>query len=312
MRRSTWFVFVSGVSTWLGGCSIEDLPFFPSLPEPDDSVEGSVVDGGVYLPPEEPVVELGEADTDDAGDTGAEVEEPALDADYPGDLVLSSEGDIEAFCDDFVGVEGDLTLTGDALVSLLGLSCLERIGGDLRVESAPALTTLRGLEGLQGLDGSLTIRDTVALTDLDGLGGIVRVNGDLVLDWNTALTSLEGLSSLQIVGGSLELGRLRYVRELSGLRSLSGVGGDLVLGSLNRLEDLDGLSALNLVEGSLLIDDNAQLQRVDGLSGIGGLGGDLSITFNPWLPTSEATALRDNIGVENIAGSVTITGNAEG
>jgi hypothetical protein len=297
MRRSTWFVFVSGVSTWLGGCSIEDLPFFPSLPEPDDSVEGSVVDGGVYLPPEEPVVELGEADTDDAGDTGAEVEEPALDADYPGD---------------FVGVEGDLTLTGDALVSLLGLSCLERIGGDLRVESAPALTTLRGLEGLQGLDGSLTIRDTVALTDLDGLGGIVRVNGDLVLDWNTALTSLEGLSSLQIVGGSLELGRLRYVRELSGLRSLSGVGGDLVLGSLNRLEDLDGLSALNLVEGSLLIDDNAQLQRVDGLSGIGGLGGDLSITFNPWLPTSEATALRDNIGVENIAGSVTITGNAEG
>jgi len=42
------------------------------------------------------------------------------------------------------------------------------------------------------------------------------------------------------------------------------------------------------------------------------LGGDLTITDNLCLETPAAEALRDEIGVENIGGGVSISGNGAG
>ena len=60
----------------------------------------------------------------------------------------------------------------------------------------------------------------------------------------------------------------------------------------------------------LLIRDNDILTNLDALHGVTAVEGEFTITDNAALPTSEANALLDAIGEENVIGPVTISGNA--
>ena len=66
------------------------------------------------------------------------------------------------------------------------------------------------------------------------------------------------------------------------------------------------------VGGGLTLHNNLILADVTALHDLPAVPGDFTVTNNGWLYTSEATALRDAIGVANIGGTVTISGNAAG
>ncbi len=86
--------------------------------------------------------------------------------------------------------------------------------------------------------------------------------------------------------------------------------GAVTLVNLSTLPHVDGFAALSAIDGDLIITDDHSLTSLTGLHGVQNVGGDLLIRDNPVLPTSVAEALRDEIGVANINGDVTILNNA--
>ena len=71
-----------------------------------------------------------------------------------------------------------------------------------------------------------------------------------------------------------------------------------------------GLEGVRNVGGSLILEENDVLVDVEALHGVVSIGLDLLILGNGLLVTADAEALRDAIGVSDIGGTVTISGNA--
>lgn len=97
---------------------------------------------------------------------------------------------------------------------------------------------------------------------------------------------------------------------MRGLEGLQAIGGSLIV-SRTGLVDLGGLENVRAVGYELELSSNEDLTDVTALHGVESVGGDLQIYMNTALPTASAEALRDAIGVENIAGEIQIEGNAE-
>ena len=102
--------------------------------------------------------------------------------------------------------------------------------------------------------------------------------------------------------------------DFSGLESLTSIGGDLyVSGSVysegTGFESFSGLESLTTIGADLLIDGWDFLTDVTALHGVTSVGADFTVTDNDTLLTADAETLRDAIGLGNIGGSVTISGN---
>lgn len=170
---------------------------------------------------------------------------------------------------------------------------------------------LEALRGVTFIDGFVTV--TGAVSDLSALRCLQRVTsydcdcdieGDLgderfglSVQNTTALTSLEGLGRLTVVTGALAIRNNAALSNLEGLDRLRRAVVLLVEGNTS-LASLDGLEALTTAGKLYNGTDGAEEGRLG-----------IYITDNPALPTCEGTALRDRIGVENIDGVVSITGN---
>ncbi len=184
---------------------------------------------------------------------------------FIGDLNLLSEADIDAFCEDYDGVVGDLQVAGAGLPESLALPCLVEVtgdfvisadntvslslpelwyvGGELRIAGNPSLGTL-GVEKLRFVDSALVVLDNAVLNApvfpvLESVGELTRADGgDFVVlhevRGNLALAQDLTLNALETVGGSVTIrdGALRTVA-LPGLVS----AGDIELRSVV----LDGL-----------------------------------------------------------------------
>lgn len=86
--------------------------------------------------------------------------------------------------------EGLLQISGSGLVSLSGLSALQRVL-NLAVTENPALTSMDGLEQLTTIDGVLQVTGNSSLVSLTGMGNVTSVAGDVTVTNNGALTQCE-------------------------------------------------------------------------------------------------------------------------
>ena len=83
--------------------------------------------------------------------------------------------------------------------------------------------------------------------------------------------------------------------------------------SLHSLSSLTGLESITSVGEDLFIYGNASLTSLTGLESLASVGDDFTTTNNPDLPASEAESLAyDQIGEENIGGTITIERNGPG
>jgi len=113
------------------------------------------------------------------------------------------------------------------------------------------------------------------------------------------------------VGGEFGVGS-RKLLNLDGLSSLTHVGSDFTMGSNDLVENVDGLAALTQVGGQLLISANPALRDLGGLHNLESVGNGFTVILNEALPMCEAEELRDAIGLENIAGEISIADNNGG
>jgi hypothetical protein len=228
----------------------------------------------------------------------------------PEGIIFSTQEQIDNFQTNYPGcteIEGDVTIFGNDITNLNGLSVLTFIGGDIDILSNAVLTSMNGLNNLTSAGGSVWIVANAVLTSMTGLNKLTSTGGEVVIFSNHALISLTGLDSLTSVGGNLIIGWIlggnSSLSSLTGLESLTSVGGSLEI-TLSDLAHLNGLSQLNAVEGDLRLTQNSSLQNLTGLENLVSTGGGIFISDNGLL-----TNLVGLNNLNSIAGSLIIAYN---
>lgn len=136
-----------------------------------------------------------------------------------------------------------------SLLSLQGLSSLERVGGDLVVGCNPSLENIGDLGKLETVGGDLSLRGS-PLPNLLGLDHLLSVGGSLDIRFNEALTSLEGLENLQAVAGleiqgNWELTSLDALQSLITIGPIDAGGLELVSNGLTDVKALFGVTSFS-------------------------------------------------------------------
>ncbi len=225
----------------------------------------------------------------------------------PEGIIFTTQSQIDSFQINYPNcteIEGDMTIQGNNITNLNGLSVLTSIGGSVIIEFNDSLISLSGMGGLATIGEHLNIWWNSSLTSLSGLEGLISVGSGLVIHANSSLTSLSGLDGLTSIGGSLTLSFSSALTSLSGLESLTTIGGDLKIESNAALTNISGLESLTSLGGGLWIYVNEALESLAGLEGVTQIMGDLTITTGDALQSLSGLE-----GVIYIEGSLHMAGN---
>ncbi len=232
-----------------------------------------------------------------------------------GNLLIDKQEQIDAFsCTSF---KGSITITGEDITNLHGLSSLDSISGSLSIYSTKLsdlegldelsyikgnlgidnndqLLYLHGLQQLQKIDGGLYINNNDVLKNMTGLISLMEVFKDVKIKGNKSLINLEGMSELSSVK-SLTLDYNNKLVDLTGLDNLSTIKEFMEIGSNNQMRSLDGLNELRYINDYLNIHDNEILESIEGLSGIDSIS-DIMIMNNGQLESLK--------GLSNLTGFI--------
>ena len=216
-----------------------------------------------------------------------------------GNYYLSSQSDIDNFQFAFPGctdLEGNVTISGNDIANLDGLTMLNTIVGYLLIgdyysEAAnPILASLTGLEGLTSIGGGLYIQGNTALTSLTGLESLISIGSSLSISSNPALANLVGLEGLNSIGSHLWIRSNASLTNLTGLENLTSIGGSINIGGYWGNPFLCSLAGIeNIAPGSIT---------------------DLTIQNNTYLSTCEVQSICEYLAAPN--GTVIILNNAPG
>ena len=202
-------------------------------------------------------------------------------------------------------VRGALVLM-DSSATLEGLDALATVGGTLRLSNVDRVRDLQGLSGLTEIGGHLRIEDAPALTSLSGMTALRNITASVWLE-RTEVASLAPLQTVLAVGG-VRLDTNSQLTSTAGLPPVIELS-ELVLHWNSSLAELTGLDTVRSVTGDLAVDGHVELDSLMELMEIGSVGGNFSVQNNTVLSDADGEALRDAIGSENIAGTITIGGN---
>lgn len=180
-----------------------------------------------------------------------------------GNYYFFTQTEIDNYQTNFPGcsqIKGNVTITGDGITNLSGLSGVTSIDGNLYIAGNPGLTSLSGLESLISIAGYLDIEENNALINLSGLDMLTSIELSLMIYNNSDLSSLTGLESLSFIGGGLSIFSNNALSNIEGLGSLISLKGNLfivqnqVLTSLTGLDNInaDSISTLNIVGNNSL------------------------------------------------------------
>jgi hypothetical protein len=214
----------------------------------------------------------------------------------PMNIRLSSQLEVDNFqanhgpCDTI----GTLSIRGEDITNLTGLSGLARVAGTLlEISGNNRLGNLDGLESLTSVAGDLLINDNNALVNIDGLSSLSFVTIEPVYKIeilrNAALRNLDGLSSLTGLEGALIIHLNDSLSNIHGLSNLEEVGAILHIAANYALADLNGLENLASV-GALGIVNNANLADISGLSSLETVRLWFEVSWNPRLADCQGIA----------------------
>ncbi len=182
-----------------------------------------------------------------------------------GNLLLDTQAELDAYISSYSASctihDGNLTLSGNNITDISGLSFLMEITGDLRVQSMDNISSLAGLDNISSVGGLLQIHNSDQLADLSGLTG-----------------------STLTVGNGLYISNNNLLENIDALLGMTSITGTLQIYSNPALLNLDGLTDLASVSSTMAIYSNASLTDCSGICPIinsGGVASSVSISNNP-------------------------------
>lgn len=220
----------------------------------------------------------------------------------PNGIAFTTQSQIDSFQMNYPGcthIEGYVTISGNDIVDLTGLSVIKSIGGNLNIYDNENLPGLNGLENLKTVQGDVHIGwndgpeiGNYLLTSLSGLDSLTYIGDDFEISHSPFLASLTGIEHLGFVGGGLSINNNTSLTNLTALEGLTSIGSSLAIYSNFYLATLDGLNNLTSVGKDLYICYNASLINFSGLENLISIGEDIKIIFNG--------SLTNLIGLNNI------------
>jgi hypothetical protein len=223
----------------------------------------------------------------------------------PSSITLSNQDEVDHFQSDHGPCDtlGTLTINGEDITNLTGLSGLARVDGNLlEISGNPRLENLGGLESLISVAGDLLINDNDVLVNIDGLSSLSQVTIDPVYKIeilrNAALRNLDGLASLTGLEGALIIHLNDSLSNIHGLSNLEQVGAFLHIAANHALTDLNGLENLTSV-GVLGIVNNTSLADISGLSNLETVRLWFEIGWNPLLDSVDGLSALTRVGVSD-------------
>ncbi len=226
----------------------------------------------------------------------------------PSGIIFSTQPEIDNFQTNHPNcteIEGNVTINGQFINNLNGLSVLTSFGGDLLINLNPMLTDLSGLDSVTYIAGQLWIRDNDAMTSISALSGLTATGTDLFIDNNLVLASLSGLDNVTAVGGALDIRYNDVLTSLSGLENLTNIGANLDVLFNPNLVNLTGLDNVAYIGGNSGISYSDALINLTGLESLTSIGGNLSINT-----CSSLTSLASLMNLTSIGGNLSIGLNA--
>ncbi len=169
------------------------------------------------------------------------------------------------------------TVTTETGLSLLDLSGLETVGGDVLLVDAGDVAAV-DLSGLLTVDGRLELSGLGQVQEVD-LSRLRSVGGALRLADLAALSQLVGLVAVESVGrgpvppggaapgpdqGGIELVGLGALKVLDTFRLLIDLGGPVTIEGNPALTDIDGFTTLPASDHSVRVANNPQLTALEG------------------------------------------------
>jgi hypothetical protein len=145
-----------------------------------------------------------------------------------GNFVLTSQAEVDAFVETFStlsgaeacdSVIGNLTIDGDDIANLTGLSFIQVITGTLTLKNNPSLNSVSGLQNLSTVGNQLIIENN-AVADIDSLSGLASVISHMTIRNNPSLQNVNGLVSLETIDGNLIVTNNTSLNDCSGLCTL--------------------------------------------------------------------------------------------
>ena len=199
----------------------------------------------------------------------------------PEGITFTTQEQIDNFMINYPGcteIEGNVSIEGNDIENLYGLSVLTSIGGNLRIDD-----------------------NYYALTSLMGLDNITAIGGGLTISWNW-LHDFSGLENLSSIGGELEIWMQFRLNDLI-LESLTSVGGGIKIHSNSSPGSTATfacqLGNLNFIGGDLLIYSNPDMLYFE-MESSAYIGGDLSVYGNEqitYCSFESSTALEGNLAI---------------
>jgi hypothetical protein len=230
-----------------------------------------------------------------------------------GGITFSTQADIDNFQINYPNcteIQGNVSISGNGIANLSGLSVLRQILGNLSIYSNDSLINLSGLNGLTRIGGDLTLSVNPHLANLSGLNGLKSIAGSMVLNY-TSLTDLSGLDSLAHVGGDLQFTINPELSSLTGLEKLSAIAGSIFIYGNSGLQSVAGLLSLKSINGPLVIQQNSLLSGLSGFDSVNpGTITNLAILNNSNLSTCAIASICDYLSSPN--GTVSISNNGAG
>lgn len=185
---------------------------------------------------------------------------------YGTDVTLTRQSEIDSFPINYPGcdvVEGSLTISGNDIVNLNGLSSLNYI----RYLEIKYNSNLTNLNGLNNLDSSeiIKIDSNFSLISLYGLNSL-RFCQDLEIKYNVLLKNLTGLDRLETIKRSIVLNENISMKDLQGLFKIKYIG-HLNVYNNDSILDLNGLNTLFNIQ-TIQIHENHSITNLNGLNNI--------------------------------------------
>nr|WP_299338186.1 hypothetical protein [Allomuricauda sp.] len=204
------------------------------------------------------------------------LDEERLGTTFIGDVVLSSQEEIEEF-----GANGFTEIEGSLFIGNSDISASSCVG------EATNISNLTSLSSLQRISIALTIANNSRLGSIDGFESLREVRGGILIENNCVLERISGFESLDAAVGGL------VVKNNPSLVTISGFDGISTLNSGIRIENspfLETVEFLNLEFTGTLTISNSSLSSFEGFPSLTGFA---RITIS-------SSALTSLEGLENI------------
>jgi len=188
---------------------------------------------------------------DDTND--ATIPSPPLENIFNGDVVLTSQSEVDDFgVNNYTVINGSLTIhdleSTPNIINLNALASLIKVTNYLYITNNPDLINLQGLNNLYEVDNDFIIKNNNSLINLEGLDRIYIVEGLFTIEDNNSLLNLSGIEDFYTIS-ILKIKGNNSLIHLNELINISAIG-DLIISENNSLTTLSGLdniaSALSL------------------------------------------------------------------